>query len=361
MKIQYIGNFSDGTGWAKASTYNALVLSKAGYDIYCKEIRYNDRNITIEDEINNLLSKTSDDFDVIIHHVLPKDYQYVGGAKNIGFVELETLNLSDKIWLKNLSMMDEILVPNEASKKCLINSGCTKPIKIFNHSFNYNRVVNSNSPAFVQELNNNFNFIFVGEFSKRKNPEALVRAFQNEFSYIEPVNLILKTNTPVDNINQFTQNIKQNMKNSQRYKKELIISDYLSEDVLWAIMKQCHAFMMPSYGEAWCYPAMEAMALGLPIIYTEGIGIEHYANTNPNYAVKSKVVPCYGAVDTFDTLYTSKDLWYEIDIIDLQIKMRNIYDMHKNNNLQYSMLSKQNINNAKRYDFNNTAIARGMV
>jgi glycosyltransferase involved in cell wall biosynthesis len=361
MKIQYIGNFSDGTGWAKASTYNVLSLVAAGYDVYCKEIRYNDRNITIEDEINSLLSKTSDDFDVIIHHVLPKDYKYIGGAKNIGFVELETLNLSDQIWLKNLSMMDEILVPNEASKKCLINSGCTKPIKIFNHSFNYNKVVNSNSPAFVAELNNKFNFIFVGEFSKRKNPEALVRAFQNEFHYIEPVNLVIKTNTSLDVIGKFTQNVKRNMKNSERYKTELIISDYLPEDTLWAVMKQCHAFVMPSCGEAWCYPAMEAMALGLPIIYTEGIGIEDYANTNANYAVKSTVTPCYGAVDTFDTLYTAKDLWHEIDIIDLQMTMRNVYEMHKNNNQQYSMLSRQNINNVQRYDFNNTAIARGMV
>ena len=41
--------------------------------------------------------------------------------------------------------------------------------------------------------------------------------------------------------------------------------------------------------------------------------------------------------------------------------MRNVYEMHKNNNQQYSMLSRQNINNVQRYDFNNTAIARGMV
>jgi glycosyltransferase involved in cell wall biosynthesis len=361
MKIQYIGNFNDGTGWAKASTYNALSLAAAGYDVYCKEIKYNNRNITIEDEISNLLSKTSDDFDIIIHHVLPKDYKYIGGSKNIGFVALETLNLSDSIWLKNLSMMDEILVPNEASKKCLIHSGYAKPIKIFNHTFNYNKIINSTSPAFIAELNNKFNFIFIGEFSKRKNPEALIRAFQNEFHYIEPVNLVIKTNTSLDIINKFTQNVKRNMKNSERYKTELIVSDYLSEDSLWAIMKQCHAFVMPSCGEAWCYPAMEAMALGLPIIYTAGIGIEDYANTNANYAVKSTVTPCYGAVDTFDTLYTSKDLWHEIDIIDLQMTMRNVYEMHKNNNQQYSMLSRQNINNVQRYDFNNTAIARGMV
>lgn len=361
MKIQYIGNFNDGTGWAKASTYNALALSEAGYDVYCKSHNYSERNITIEDEINNLLLKTSNSFDIVIHHILPSDYKYVGGVKNIGFVALETLNLSDKIWLKHLSLMDEILVPNEASKKCLINSGFTKPVKIFNHTFNYNKIINSNSPAFIKELNDKFNFIFVGEFSRRKNPEALVRAFQNEFSYIEPVNLVLKTNTSINVINQFTQNIKKNMKNGQRYKTELVISDYLSDDVLWAIMKQCHAFVMPSYGEAWCYPAMEAMALGLPIIYTEGIGISDYANTNANYPVKSTVVPCYGAIDTFDTLYTSKDLWTEIDIIDLQSTMRNIYELHRTNNQQYTGLSKQNIDNAKRYDFNNITITRGVV
>jgi glycosyltransferase involved in cell wall biosynthesis len=362
MRIQYIGNFTDGTGWAKASTYNALALQSAGYDVYCKELKYNENKIILEEEIENLLLKESPTFDAVVHHVLPKDYRYIGGVKNIGFIALESIILSNIHWIKNLYMMDEIWVPNEASRNCLVNSGIEyEKIKILPHTFNYHRIVNSDNGANITALNNTFNFAFVGEFSKRKNLEALLRAFHNEFDYIEPVNLFIKTFSNMDILNAFRTDVRKRMKLGNRYKDEVMLCDYLPEDVLGAVLKQCHAFVMPSYGEAWCYPAMESMALGLPVIYTSGIGIEEYADNQSNFPVESQTAFCYGATDTLDDIYTSKDLWKEINVADLQMTMRKVFELYQTKHDEYKSISEKVKTSISKYDFRNPEIARGIL
>ena len=363
MKIKYIGNFNDGTGWSKASTYNALALNVAGHDVYCEEVKYGTQEIVINDKILDLINKKTDSYDMIINHVIPRDYQYINGVKNIGCVELETLTLSNILWLKNLDLMDEIYVPNQASKDCLINSHIhPDKIKIFNHSFDHQKVINNESKVFVEELKNTFNFVFVGEFSKRKNLEVLLRAFHSEFHFSEPVNLYLKTNMDISVINKFKQSIYDRLKLRNRYKKEIIISEFLTEESLWSTIKQCHAFVMPSYGEAWCYPAMEAMAMGIPTIYTDGIGIGDYAPKEANFAVKSTIQPCYGATDAhFSDIYTSNDKWLEIDVLDLQKNMREIFELHRSDIQQYQNISNINKQQMSKYDFNNTDIVRNII
>jgi glycosyltransferase involved in cell wall biosynthesis len=359
MKIKYIGNFNDGTGWAKASTYNALALDAAGFDVYCEEIKYHEFTSVLEDRISQLTDKKSENFDVIVQHCLPRDYRYIGGSKNIGFVALETLNLKNVLWVKKIDMMDLVWVPNKASKECLVKSGINPDkVKIFHHSFNFDKVSKNDSGATINELRNSFNFAFVGEFTKRKNLEALVLAFHNEFNKNENVNLYIKTSGDTNTISKFCANVKDRMGKTNNYKKEIIVCDYLNESVLLSTLKQCHAFVMPSYGEAWSYPAMEAMAIGLPVIYTSGIGIEEY-NTGV-FKVKSRISPCYGAIETTE-LYNSDENWLEIDILDLQKQMRDVFNMYVANPNEYKMLSNQCIEDISKFNFTNNELLKGIL
>lgn len=362
MKIKYIGNFNDGTGWAKASTYNAIALDLAGHDVYCEEFKYNDKYLPLEDKIQQLLLKKTDTYDIVIQHILPHDYIYYGGSKNIGFVELETLDISSVIWLKKIRMMDQIIVPNLSSKECLMRTGVNESkIKIMHHMFNFNKIVNYPKTADITELNGKFNFVFVGEFNKRKNLEALVRAFHTEFETSEPVNLYIKTNESLEKLVNFCDEVRKRLKINVKYKKEVIITNRLDESVLISTLRQCHAFVVTSYGEAWCYPAIEAMAIGIPPIYTKGIGVEDYAPEGASFPVESYITPCYGAVDNFDHLYTSEDSWLDIDIRDLQKKMRYVYELYMTNNKEYNRISQTCIKRASEFDFNNTEIIKGKI
>ena len=57
MKIKYIGNFNDGTGWSKASTYNLLAIDYAGYDVYAEEMKYSKNHLPLEDRVQELMAK----------------------------------------------------------------------------------------------------------------------------------------------------------------------------------------------------------------------------------------------------------------------------------------------------------------
>jgi glycosyltransferase involved in cell wall biosynthesis len=148
------------------------------------------------------------------------------------------------------------------------------------------------------------------------------------------------------------------MGKTNNYKKEIIVCDYLNESVLLSTLKQCHAFVMPSYGEAWSYPAMEAMAIGLPVIYTSGIGIEEY-NTGV-FKVKSRISPCSGAIETTE-LYNSDENWLEIDILDLQKQMRDVFNMYVANPNEYKLLSNQCIEDISKFNFTNNELLKGIL
>ena len=131
-------------------------------------------------------------------------------------------------------------------------------------------------------------------------------------------------------------------------------------NVLTSIVKQCHAFVIPSYGEAWCYPAMESLAAGIPLIYTKGTGIDEYSS-GAAIAVASKPVFCYGAVDTLPGLCTCEDVWLEIDIMELQLSMRKMFEIYATENETYKTISDQSVDNASKFNYKNCEFIKGII
>lgn len=351
MIIKYISNYRDGTEWSKAGINNILALDNAGVKVIPSLIKYqenNDSSIPYRIEELEKESVGIDKYDIVIQHVLPINYTYESSdIKQVGFFEMEALSLENIFWIKKMKLMDSVGVANKVSSKSL--SKYNIKTSVLPHFFDFDAVFSSRQVVNISELNNNFNFLFVGEMIKRKNIEVLLQAFHAEFENHENVNLVIKTNNP--KINDFCSDVKKRLKLKLKYKNEIVITQRLSDEQLYSVMRQCHASVMPSYGEAWSYPIIEGMTLGLPAIYTDGIGIEDYCNDRCSFAVKSKDVNCYAATDTFKDLYTGKDTWKEIDLIDLRYKMRNIFEMYKNNPSQYIEMQKSSVDNAVKFDY----------
>lgn len=358
MKIKYIGNFNDGTGWAKASTYNALALDSAGYDVYCEEVKYNKSNINLENRISELNNK-SGSFDYTIQHTLPTEYVKYKDTINIGVLSVES-TISNVSWLKNMNMMDMIFVSDIYSKKYLEMSGVKTECRIFEHSFNYEKIKGYQKTISIQQLQNSFNFVFVGEFSARKDLENLVRAFHSEFDYTEPVNLLIKTNSNDETINNFLNEVKRRLKKPGKLKNEIVVVNYLNEQDLISLMSDCHCFVTSSHGEAWCYPAAEAMAVGLPVIYPKNTGIEMYGKIEENYPVETYIDFCYGATDSVDGLYTCKDLWVNVPNIELRRAMRTAF-IDFTTSPDQNKARRDKISSAmKNYDYRNNKITEGL-
>ncbi len=323
VKVLYIGNYKDGTGWANACINNILALDTAGVEVVPRAITFNDSASSCPERVLELEGGSEVGCDICIQHTLPHLYSYNSKFKNIGFLATETSNFSESSWQHYANLMDEMWVPTNFCKRACVQSGVTKPVKVAPHSLDmsrYDSVKYLNQGSKIDNLVNTFNFAFIGEFVERKNIQALSKAFHMEFDVEEPVNLYIKTSQQtLDYVQNYLEQIRQGLKIRKTYKEEVVISGHLEKDDYMSVLAQCHSFVMPSRGEGFCIPALEAMAMGIPVIYTEGTGMDDFCSGK---AVQSSQVPCFGAMSTMEYLYTANERWGEIDLEGLMFAMR---------------------------------------
>lgn len=327
MKVLYLSNYNDNTGWGNSALNNILAMHSAGIDVVVRSITYNGNYTSSNEIVYELEGKKVNKVDVCIQHVLPHLYSYRAGMHNIGYCALETLDLKASGWHNYMAIMDEIWVPNKASFNSCIGAGI-KNCKIIPHCINYDEIVGHKKTVEMKELRNTFNFFFIGEMTERKNIESLLEAYYNAFDpNIDNVNLFLKLSGPTENndanmqMYQHLDNFVKNKLGLKYYPNVSVMFDKLSREDLLSLMNQCHVFVCTSHGEACCIPAMEAMALGKRCIWTDGIGIDDYGMGS---RVKSYNEPCSHLGAPLPNLYTAKDRWKQVDICDLICKMQNI-------------------------------------
>jgi len=323
MKVLYISNYMDGTGWGNAAINNILALDSVGVEVVPRAITFESQQSDYPNRIKELEDNSIQDCDVCIQHTLPSLYSYDSNFKNIGFFAAESSNFRDTNWHRNANLMDELWVPSYNTKGIARISGVTKPIHVTPHSLDmssYNRTTTGNQ---IQELQSGFNFVFVGEFIERKNIKALLMAFHNEFETWEPVNLFIETSKQtLQYVQNYCKQVKDGLKLKKNYKEEIIVTGRLDREDYKSVLSQCHCFVMPSRGEAFCIPALEAMALSIPALYTQNTGLEDFC---VGHSVTSTATPCFGAISTLPDLDTANSTWQEIDIVELSQAMRTAF------------------------------------
>jgi len=323
MKVLFIGPYRQTDGWGEAA--RALIksmLTILDIDLTLRHI-YLARCQMLEDiQLDKLESKTNEHYDVIIQNCLPEFFRWFPNCKNIGFISTETCNLSATPWIPQLNLMDEIWVSSSIEVEHLQNSGCKTPIFAMGEA--------TDTEKFYKKYdiipNKNFTFYTIGE-GERKNFSSLILAFHSEFDRNEPVDLVIKTSAN-SHIIQQTKEYKQTFgiyKNIQQYKTEKWILDRLSEDDLAKLHYQSDCFVLTSYGEAWCRPALDALGFGKTPIITNNIGPIDFINKDNGWIVNSYETPIVSNTKPLPYLYTARDTWYQIDILHLRKAMREAY------------------------------------
>jgi len=138
------------------------------------------------------------------------------------------------------------------------------------------------------DLPTKFNFLTVGQWlpqGDRKNIIGVLQTFLHNFRNNPDVGLILKTyhvgagtvdKLQIENsIQQIRQQVGiKNNEGPQIY----LVHGAMSEENMIKLYRNADVFLLPTCGEAWGMPLMEAAAMGLPIITTRGTGAEAFLN-----------------------------------------------------------------------------------
>ena len=133
----------------------------------------------------------------------------------------------------------------------------------------------------------------------------------------------------------------------------MIITDFLSEKDMCRLHKTCNCFVMPSYGEAWCIPAFDAMGFGNTPICSHGTGMRDFIQEDAGFLVPGRWEPVYGMTETFTDLFTAEENWFSIDINELRRTMRKVYDMYNDSDQKYSKMKQQGLLRAFEYSHEN--------
>lgn len=332
MKILFVGHFGESihSGWKYALIQYAKSILATGADLVIRPHILGNRDISLPEDLRVCLNKSAAGCDYLIQGVLPYNYEYSGHfKKNVGICFLDSEDMLWSGWPYRMRLLDKIIVPNNHSVKYLryeekINCGLVPvPCDISE----YDQPI---EPIDIPGKNGDYLFYFIGDLNKRKNLVGLLEAFYREFSYTEPVQLLLKisksgcTDAEIQNeINYITDTIQKNMK-LYRYKTPLILTQKMSRHDLLRLHKSCDCLVAPSHNEAWGLPIFDAYALGNSVIATAVGGPAYFLPRT--FLIGCTKSPCKGMTDSFPTLFTSRETFYQPNMTDLQYRMRAVYN-----------------------------------
>lgn len=197
------------------------------------------------------------------------------GQYKIGYTMLEVDGLP-KEWVRQANLMDEVWVPSSFNKETFLNSGVKVPINVIPLGVD---------PAYfstnirAEKVDECYTFLSVFEWGERKAPDVLLRAFSDEFDSSEPVSLLCKVNNFDASVNVKDEISKLNLrKNGGR----IIVAEnqILQPYELGVLYRSADCFVLPTRGEGWGMPILEAMACGLPVIATNCSSQVDFMNEN---------------------------------------------------------------------------------
>ena len=135
-----------------------------------------------------------------------------------------------------------------------------------------------------------FRFLSVFKWEKRKGWDILLRAYFQEFTAADDVVLIIKTQSFHSGDN-FEAKVREEIQKAQELapgepaRFKLLATDLKLRE-LPRLYRAADAFVLPSRGEGWGRPHVEAMAMGLPVIATNWSGSTEFLTADASLPLR---------------------------------------------------------------------------
>lgn len=326
-QVEWRGPVQRSSGLGIASREYVKALRRQGVDV----------------QVGAIKSHSSKGFKkVLIYHHLPHTISFERERKRFDHILLNTVWETTRIpnrWRSNMNKFDAVCVPSIQNRQAMRASGVKVPIFIVPHGVDSNKYKPSNRKLPLREAKGKFVFVSIFGFQHRKNPEALLKAYWEEFSSADNVILVIKTNgyASYENeqwIRNRIQTYKQRLGITKKTAPVVIISRQLNPIQLKEIYTLGHAFVLPTRGEGVGLPFLEALSSGIPVITTGWGGHMDFVTSKNSFLVqyhlKSPMVSMnsrHSISRPFRSLFAEKgQLWAEVDSSSLKRQMRAAYE-----------------------------------
>lgn len=234
---------------------------------------------------------------------------------NVGYTMLEVTGLPED-WVAGCNQMDEIWVPASFNVETFRSSGVEVPIHVMPLGVD---PLYFNPRIRAERVGDAFTFLSVFEWGERKAPEVLLRAFAREFGPREDVQLVLSVFNRDPAVNVRREIAEMGLPRSAPI--SVMVNPEFVDYQMGSLYRGADCFVLPTRGEGWGQPALEAMACGLPVIATGWGGIADFLDEEVGYPISYSMTPAEARC----TYYEGFD-WSEPDEGHLQARMREVVD-----------------------------------
>lgn len=366
MNALFIGPYRQNDGWGmSARDYIKSILTQTK-NLTTRPYFYTGQSEkNIDPVIVECENKTFDKYDVVYQELLPHNMTVTSRVKkNVGIFNMEITDLSSSVSQNILNNMDLILVPSKQEAKSVKASGVTTKCKVISGALDVDFIKKHQDHKLNihPKIEKSFVFYYVGEFVERKNLTDLITAYNLAFRNSENVSLVIKTSVPGKNTGEAMNIVKSAVEahkkrlNIGKCRDEYIVTERLSDVDMIGLHNASDCFVMPSFGEAYCRPAAEALVLGKTPIVTANTGMVDFVNKDNGFIISSQKYPVISntrtLAESFD-IYNANSYWYRPNVYVLIDHMQKAYQMYKKDRKAYEAKRQLGIDSIDQFTYEN--------
>jgi len=331
--VSFRGVIYGGSGYAQENLMVVLALRSAGIPVRIDptQLPHDADNLLSEEERTALEFAKLQPIDlsqgVYLQSMPAHDFQTNLYARRlVGRTMFET----DRIpygWAERCNAMDEVWVPSSFNVETFLRAGVQeKKLRRMQEGEDTN-FFHPENPPFRIPGTRGFNFLSVFQWTQRKGPDILLKAFLREFQEDEDVALILRCygrqGPDSDLLPELLFYIEREL--GVRLEKTppiLLVPGFIPNRDLPRLYTSADCFVLPTRGEGWGRPYVEALCSAVPVIATRWGGQMDFLHDANSYLIDYKLAPT--PRDTDVEIFAGHE-WAEPDIDHLRSLLRHVF------------------------------------
>ncbi|HXP89748.1 MAG TPA: glycosyltransferase [Fibrobacteria bacterium] len=218
-----------------------------------------------------------------------------GAGHHVGRTTFETDGLPGD-WIDRCDSMDELWVPSSFNLETFRRAGVRKPVLVVPEGVDTARFRPGTEPLSLPGPKRATTFLSVFEWTHRKGPDVLLRAWAMAFGPDEDVRLVLRTYPPneiegdpaawVDA--KIEETLREAGSSRDRCASIVAMARQVPESDMPRLYAAADVLVAPSRGEGWGRPHMEAMSSGVPVIATRWSGNLDFQDDDNSWLVDTE-------------------------------------------------------------------------
>lgn len=229
-------------------------------------------------------------------------------------------------WVKPLADSDRVWVPSTFNARTFAAAGVPPEIiDVVPHGLDYEHMP-LDGPRFTFPAARSFVFLSMFEWRLRKGYDVLLRAYARAFRKDDDVSLVIRSGL-------FNLDVGSELRKAAAalgldpaaMAPIIVLPNKIPQAQLGALYRAADAFVLPSRGEGFGLPYLEAMAYGLPTIGTAYGGPTDFLDETTGYPIPARLVDVDAGFERALPFYRGQR-WAEPSVEETARAMRSVFE-----------------------------------